>query len=276
MRRRRRPRRRGASHRRGFMAEHALPVLMYHGLHANAGAAGVFDGVYSVTPHEFARQLDWLQEHGYRSVRLRDAEQARLTSRCVVITFDDGDVSNRSVALPLLTARGMTAEFFVTSGFVGRPGRLDEGDVRALAAAGMGVQSHGSTHRYLEELDARALDIELRDSKRRLEALAGEAVEALALPGGRGAERERQAALRLGYRDVLNSAPGCNPRYARGHYLQRLAITRGLTLDEFAHLVQWRGALPRTRQLRYRALAWMKRALGNRRYERLRRRVLQQ
>jgi hypothetical protein len=54
-----------------------------------------------------------------------------------------------------------------------------------------------------------------------------------------------------------------------------VAITRGLALADFARLVQWSGWLPRTRQLRYHALAWMKHALGNRRYEQFRARVLQ-
>jgi len=257
------------------MSEHVLPVLMYHGLHAGPHSHGVFDAVYSVEPRAFAQQLDWLVEAGYRSVRLRDAEQARITSRCVVITFDDGDVSNREIALPLLVARGMTAEFFVTADFIGRPGYMSREDVHALAAAGMGVQSHGLSHRYLAELPAGELENELRRSRQQLETISGERVEALALPGGRGGERERHMALRLGYRDVLNSVPGCNRRFARGRYLQRLAITRELALQDFARLVQWRGVLPRARQLRYHALAWMKHALGNRRYEQLRRRVLE-
>lgn len=257
------------------MSARQLPVLMYHGLHAGTHSRGVFDAVYSVEPRAFTQQLDWLAEQGYRSVRLRDAEQARLTARCVVITFDDGDVSNSEIALPLLLERGMRAEFFVTADFVGRPGYMSAVDVRALADAGMGVQSHGFSHRYLADLPVGELEYELRRSRQQLEAISGEAVEALALPGGRGGERERQAALRLGYRDVLNSAPASNRDFARGRYLGRLAITRELALDDFARLVQWRGLLPRTRQLRYHALACMKRALGNRCYEQVRRRVLQ-
>jgi peptidoglycan/xylan/chitin deacetylase (PgdA/CDA1 family) len=184
-------------------------------------------------------------------------------------------VSNREIALPLLQGRGMVAEFFVTAAFVGQPGRLSGADVRALADAGMGVQSHGLTHALLADLTGDELEYELRESKRRLEMIVQEPVQALALPGGRGAARERSAALRLGYRDVLNSVPGCNRSRAQGRYLQRIAITRGMRLETFAQLVQWRGALPRVRQLRYHALAWMKQALGNHRYELLRKRVLE-
>jgi peptidoglycan/xylan/chitin deacetylase (PgdA/CDA1 family) len=258
------------------VADGALPVLMYHGLHAGPQARGVFDPVYSVEPRTFARQLDWLVEHGYRTLRVDELGGARPAQRCVLISFDDGDVSNLEVAQPLLAQRRMVAEFFVTAGFVGRTGMLCAGDVRALADAGMGVQAHGLTHAYLDDLSADELARELFESKRRLEAIVGRPVSALALPGGRGGHRERDAAVRAGYEFVLDSRPGDNRGWQAGDVLQRLAITRSTALEDFARLVTWRGLLPRTRQLRYHALAGMKRLVGNERYASLRARVLGQ
>ena len=257
------------------MPDTMLPVLMYHGLHAGPRSRGVFDGVYSVDPLDFAEQLDWLVRNGYSSVRARDVHGGDVGARPIMITFDDGDVSNREVAMPLLQARGMLAEFFVTAAFVGQPGRLSAVDVAAIAAAGMGVQSHGLTHALLADLGDAELEFELRESKRRLEALTARPVQALALPGGRGAARECAAALRIGYRELFNSEPGCNRNRTHGRYLQRIAVTRGMHIREFARLVQWRGLLPRARQLRYHTLAWVKAALGNRRYETLRKRMLE-
>jgi peptidoglycan/xylan/chitin deacetylase (PgdA/CDA1 family) len=255
-----------------------LPVLMYHGLHAGAQAAGHYDPVYSVRPDDFVRQLDWLQDNGYQALRLdaacRDNAGAGAGARAIVISFDDGDVSNAGVALPLLQARGLVAEFFVTSGFVDRPGRLSASDVRSLAAAGMGVGAHGRSHALLEDLDASTLETELRESKHALEDILGREVDALALPGGRGGERERRAALGLGYRYLLGSVPGPNRAPRAGMWLQRLAVTRELSPDAFASLVQWRGPGPRIARARHLALELPKRLLGNRRYERLRARLL--
>lgn len=251
----------------------ALPVLMYHGLHEDAAQRGRFDAVYSVQPHHFAQQLDWLRDNGYRTVLLRDLDNASDLKR-VVITFDDGDASNAEVALPLLRERGMVAEFFVTADFVDQPGMLTALELRALTEAGMCVQSHGATHRYLADLSDAELDRELADSKRRLEAWTQQPVDALALPGGRGAERERAAALRLGYRHVLNSVPGANLQRGNEGYFERIAVTRTMPLDAFSTLVQWRGAGPRLMRARYELLAGAKRLLGNQRYERLRARML--
>ncbi|WP_347261675.1 polysaccharide deacetylase family protein [Rudaea sp.] len=256
------------------MAEASLPVLMYHGIHADAHSRGRYEPVYSVAPQTFSAQLDWLLAQGYRSVLLDElrSDDTRGGKR-VVITFDDGDVSNIEVALPLLLERGLVAEFFVTSDFIGSDGMLAPTDVRALSQAGMGVQSHGRSHRYLEDLEPGDLDEELSSSKRVLEQATGKAVDALALPGGRGGERERLLAQRLGYRYLLNSEPGPNRGWCGDSYLQRLAVTRGLGMKEFAGMVTWSGIGPRIARMRYHALRLPKRMLGNRRYEQLRARV---
>lgn len=254
------------------MSRSQLPVLMYHGLHTSEADAGHFDAVYSVTPQAFAAQLDWLRQNGFRSVRLGDASNS--DGNPVVISFDDGDVSNIRVALPLLRKRGMVAEFFITSDFIGQPGMLTVPDVGVLAQAGMGVQSHGRSHRFLEDLDDAAMYAELRDSKARLEVASGAPVTGIAFPGGRGGARERDVALGLGYQHVLGSAPGCNDGRRPHECYERIAVTRDLPLPEFAALVAWRGWRPRYAQARFRALRIPKRLLGNNRYQRLRAKLL--
>jgi peptidoglycan/xylan/chitin deacetylase (PgdA/CDA1 family) len=258
------------------VSDFSLPMLMYHGIHTHQASDGHYEPIYSITPPEFSAQLDWLVAHGYRSSRLYDLERITGNENRVIITFDDGDVSNIEVALPLLLEREMVAEFFITSDFIGRPGMLTMADVRALSDAGMGVQSHGRTHRFLEDLSPAELDDELTLSKKALEEATGKVVDAIALPGGRGGERERLAAQRLGYRHFLNSEPGPNRGLRKDRYFQRVAATNGLALDDFAALVTWSGVRPRVALARYHALALPKRLLGNRRYERWRARVLGQ
>src|SRR5262252_2331509 len=232
------------------VADSVLPILMYHGLHADAD--GVPDPVYSVDPSAFAQQLDWLVEHGFRTLRLRDLDGGTAPPpRSIVITFDDGDISNAQIALPQLAARGMVAEFFVSADFVGRRDRLSSADLRQLVESGMGVQSHGYSHAYLDDLRAQDLEAELVQSKTWIEAAIEQPVIALALPGGRGGERERAAAVAAGYRWLLGSEPGDNHELREGQYLQRLPITRPLSLTAFAELVEWHGVLPRALQARY-------------------------
>ena len=252
----------------------ALPILMYHGLHREASSRGRYDPVYSVHPEMFARQLDWLVQQGHRAPLLEDALSGPGDARDVVITFDDGDVSNVEIALPLLLERGLRAEFFVTTDFIGQCGMLAPDDIRRLAAHGMGIGSHGRTHAFLSDLDTTDLMAELDDSRCRLQAICGRPIDSLALPGGRGGERELNAAQRLGYRHLLGSVPGPNRRRRGDAWLQRLPVTRTLSLDDFAALVHWRGLPARWMQARHAALALPKRVLGNDGYQRLRERLL--
>ena len=249
---------------------------MYHGLHETPRSAGRFDPVYSVTPSDFARQLDWLAGNGYAGVDMGGALDGTASGqpRKVVISFDDGDVTNVTVALPMLRERGMRAEFFVTTGFIDQPGMLSGDDVRALADAGMGIGSHGCSHAFLEDRADDELLVELRDSRARLQSISGVPVSTLAVPGGRGGDREHRVALQQGYRHLFGSVPGVNRQPRAGEWLQRIAVTRDLDLAEFASRVRWRGVRPRLLQVRHQALGVTKRVLGNAGYERLRERLL--
>lgn len=85
--------------------------------------------------------------------------------------------------------------------------------VRALARAGMDVESHGRRHRVLKTLDDTTLEDELAGSRADLEAALGRAIRAIAYPVGRSIAREariRDAITSAGYRIGLTNASGVN------------------------------------------------------------------
>jgi peptidoglycan/xylan/chitin deacetylase (PgdA/CDA1 family) len=85
--------------------------------------------------------------------------------------------------------------------------------VRALARAGMDVESHGRRHRVLQTLDVAALDDELTGSRRELEAQLGRPVRAVAYPVGRrinGDRRIRHALAAAGYQLGMSNKTGVN------------------------------------------------------------------
>jgi peptidoglycan/xylan/chitin deacetylase (PgdA/CDA1 family) len=85
--------------------------------------------------------------------------------------------------------------------------------VRALARAGMDVESHGRRHRVLKTLDDAMLADELAGSRADLEAALGRSVRAIAYPVGRSIAREariRDAIASAGYRIGLTNASGVN------------------------------------------------------------------
>ncbi len=247
-----------------------IPILMYHGIHDRPGEGGSFEPVYSITRREFGAQLQWLADNGYRTATCRQMEDLAADGKHVIITFDDGDLSNRTVSLEMLQRHSMCAEYFITSDWIGTPGYMSATQLMELEGAGMSVQSHARSHRFLSELDDQEIREELAGSKRTLERILGRPVTGLALPGGRGDRRVVRVAREVGYRYLCNSelglnSPGCDP-----FSLRRIPITRGMDLDTFRRLVtgdRWEMGRRRARQL---VLAGLKRVLGNRLYVRLR------
>jgi peptidoglycan/xylan/chitin deacetylase (PgdA/CDA1 family) len=139
----------------------------------------------------------------------------------VAITFDDGYADNRAHAMPLLAARGMTATFFVTVGFLERDAQvlahlsqvwrtpcealepLSWADVDEMRSAGMSIGSHTWSHRPLALLSAADAEIDLRRSREVLEQRLGEPIRAIAYPWGKPRRHVNRAtftaARRAGY-----------------------------------------------------------------------------
>jgi peptidoglycan/xylan/chitin deacetylase (PgdA/CDA1 family) len=90
-------------------------------------------------------------------------------------------------------------------------------DVRALADAGMDVESHSRSHRVFQTLTPAELDVELAGSRLDLEEQLGRPVRAIAFPVGRsiaGVPRIRRAILRAGYRVGFSNASGTSMVWA--------------------------------------------------------------
>jgi peptidoglycan/xylan/chitin deacetylase (PgdA/CDA1 family) len=84
-------------------------------------------------------------------------------------------------------------------------------DVRALATAGMAVESHSRRHRVLQTLEPAALRDELEGSKRDLEHELGRPVRAIAYPVGRRIAHLvaiREAVAAAGYRVGFTNGSG--------------------------------------------------------------------
>jgi peptidoglycan/xylan/chitin deacetylase (PgdA/CDA1 family) len=161
---------------------HRLPVLCYHavGLRDELRRGGKLR--YEVSPARLAADLESLAERGYRVTSL--AEHDPLGGRQVALTFDDGNVTDHEVVLPLLQRLGVTASFFVITAKLGKRGYLSPEQVAELASAGMEIGSHSHTHPQMTTLSADEQRAELLESRYRLEALLGRPVTRFCYPGG--------------------------------------------------------------------------------------------
>lgn len=86
-----------------------LPIVMYHHI---SDTKSIW-GKYVVSAEEFERDLRWLREHGYETVRVQDLiawSEGRFTlpEKPCIITLDDGYESTGVCAAPLLEKYGFT------------------------------------------------------------------------------------------------------------------------------------------------------------------------
>jgi peptidoglycan/xylan/chitin deacetylase (PgdA/CDA1 family) len=150
-----------------------VPVLCYHYVRDPGGPlhfARVFGYVvlslpllgdsqlWNVSARGFERQMEYLHARGYQTVTLDDVHEwqhgrRELPPKPVVITFDDGDVSVRDEALPVLERFGFKATLFLVTARVGtRWGEvecLDWSALRAMRQSGVfEIESHTDDLHY--------------------------------------------------------------------------------------------------------------------------------
>lgn len=192
-----------------------VSVLAYHSVDES--------GSYMSTPaRRFREQMEWLRDHGYRGVSMRQRfeEGAADGERTVVLTFDDGLRNFAEAAWPVIREMSFSATSYVPTAFIGgeaawypeyglpRMPCMGWDVLRAVRREGADVQSHGHSHRDLTRLSPAEWTDELRRSRAVLEDGLGEPVEHLAYAfGGTSAEvrRDVQAA---GYRSAVTLAAG--------------------------------------------------------------------
>lgn len=115
----------------------------------------------------------------------------------VALTFDDGLITVRQRALPILARLRLPALAYVVSDWVGRTNRwpsqprdapelrlMDWDDLRAARDAGLEIGAHGATHAPLTGLDAGERETELRRCRATLEGNLNVPVRHFAYPYG--------------------------------------------------------------------------------------------
>lgn len=196
---------------------------------------------FCVPPADFAAQMRWLAEQGYRGVTLDQViahvgGSSALPPRSVHVTFDDGFIGVLEHALPALQQHRMPATLFALPRRTGqtndwmhergfpRRALLSRSQLEVLAGEGVAIGSHTCTHARLPELPADAARSEIADSKRELEDMLGRAVEHFAYPYGLFDASVRDAVIRAGYRSACSTRSGFNRAGEDAFLIRRLDI----------------------------------------------------
>jgi peptidoglycan/xylan/chitin deacetylase (PgdA/CDA1 family) len=150
--------------------------------------------------------------------RLLRAHAEGRAAGLVGLTFDDGYADFADAALPVLRRHGCTATLFVLPGRLGgsndwdprgpRRPLLTAPQIRAAAAAGTEIASHGLLHRDLVGCPDDVLLAETARSRELLGELTGTAPAGFCYPYGTFDRRAADAVRRAGYAYACAITPG--------------------------------------------------------------------
>jgi peptidoglycan/xylan/chitin deacetylase (PgdA/CDA1 family) len=132
-------------------------VKILGALFLNLPVLGNMD-VWTQTESAFAKQMAYLDRHGYTTIGMDDLAAWRsgrktLPEKSVVITFDDGDRSVMDIAYPILKEYGMKATLFIVTDQVGTEWQGIRGltwdELRSLQNSGVfSIESHTNDLHY--------------------------------------------------------------------------------------------------------------------------------
>jgi peptidoglycan/xylan/chitin deacetylase (PgdA/CDA1 family) len=203
-----------------------VPILMYHVV--SAAPAGTANAELWVDQDVFAAEMKALRRAGYHAITLRQAFDAwqhggPLPRRPVVVSFDDGYLSDYTHARPVLRTLQWPGVLNLELNNLGKGG-ITEHQVRSLLAAGWELDSHTLTHPDLTTVGDAQLRHELVDSRREIRRRFGSrTAEFFCYPAGKYDARVVAAVRAAGYRGATTVDEGSA---ARGDYftLKRVRV----------------------------------------------------
>jgi len=234
---------------------------------------------YNIRLNELEQLLSELRKLGYHSASSRDFHawqlgKKTLPERSVVLTFDDGYVSHMEIVAPLLMRHRFTGTFFVTTGFIGKPGYVNWEQLKKMIFLGMEIGSHGVTHKPLTKCTREELSNEIVESKRVLEEKLGVPIHTMAVPGGFWNERVAKVAERAGYEAVWVSTIGTNGKETNALGLRRVVVRRPFSVHRVVSMVEgWQPAFWWAANQQF-LIKMLKRVLGVYRYEQLKKKLV--
>jgi peptidoglycan/xylan/chitin deacetylase (PgdA/CDA1 family) len=252
------------------MARPGIVFLMYHELELPERVPYYSEPGYLryVLPRDaFRSQMNWLQRDHWRGLCVSEALNYP-GGNSVALTFDDGCETDLITAAPILKDIGFNATFYVTTGFIGKPGYLSPAQLRQLHSLGFEIGCHSMTHAYLNDLGMPDLRREIADAGKQIEDIIGVRVEHFSCPGGRYDATTLSAAKDAGYRSVATSHPRSNSPATDPFQLGRVAILRSMNNARFERLCT--GDALRKMRMGEAARSTTRKLLGNTLYDQFR------
>ena len=155
-----------------FQAPKVLPVIYYHDI---VGEGEGYSLMHTEISH-FEEQMRYLCEEKFDTQlfsQLPLEMNKKKNEKKILITFDDGFLSNYTLAFPIMKKYGLRFNVFLAYDYIGAEGYLSIEQITEMQASGLvEFGYHTKTHCDCRKLsDHEMFDMELVEGKKMLEAL---------------------------------------------------------------------------------------------------------
>ncbi|WP_214228279.1 polysaccharide deacetylase family protein [Pedobacter sp. B4-66] len=171
------------------LSKKEVPVLCYHQIRdwKASDSKRAHDDI--IPPANFKQHIKMLADSGYHTIlpdQLYDYLNygAKLPEKPIIISFDDTDLDQFTVAAPELKKYGFQGVFFIMTVSIGRPRYMSKTQIKTLSDEGHVIASHTWNHKNFTQFTDEDWAIQIDKPTKTLETITGKKVEYFAYPYG--------------------------------------------------------------------------------------------
>jgi len=166
-----------------------VPILCYHQIRDWTGRDSKGAKDYIIPVAAFRAHIKMLADSGYHTISPDQlyaylTTGARLPAKPIILTFDDTDLDQFTIARPTLAQYGFKAMYFVMTVSLGRPHYMSKAQVKQLSDEGNVIGSHTWDHHNVKKYQGQDWVIQIDKPTKTLEDITGKKINYFAYPFG--------------------------------------------------------------------------------------------
>lgn len=191
-----------------------VPILLYHYVEYVKDQGDTIRKSLNIMPHIFDEEIKTLKTAGYEFITTKDLADAldnkiNLSSKSVVLTFDDGYRDFYTDVFPILKKYQVKAIVYVVPNFLDKPNNLTSSQLEEIVKSGLvEIGAHTMNHSYLTKIPLDQAKYEVEGSKRYLEKKLGVPIVSFAYPYGAFDNTTISVVKEAGFRSAVTTISG--------------------------------------------------------------------
>ncbi len=166
-----------------------IPVLCYHQIRDWRVTDSKRSKDYIVPVAVFKQQIKMLADSGYHTItpdQLYDylTKGSPLPQKPVMLTYDDTDIGQYSIAFPEMQKYNFKGLFFIMTVSLNRPNYMTKDEVKELSDAGNIIGSHTWDHHNVKQYKGKDWSVQVDKPTQQLENITGKPIRYFAYPFG--------------------------------------------------------------------------------------------